>query len=220
MCNIVRKRWDLFRGTNPAELYACQIQDPACVEDWVQSPDARDPFKPEANWCAMCCTQMILRAEGVSPPPLLELFEQAISFSVYRQEEARIGWRGAYHRELADYLGTKWRMRSSAERNMSPEWVCRMLSYGNYCLLSVHPEIRLRADIPPPHKNGHFVLIYGYNTTEEGEIYFLLQNTAGFASQESQVGMAISAHRLEQVFSGNGIVVQSRFAHLSMLRAA
>ena len=58
-------------------------------------------------------------------------------------------------------------------------------------------------------KRGHFVLIYGYTIDENGGLHFLLNNSAGFVSEESQVGMRVSAQRLSDLSSGDGVMVHS-----------
>lgn len=220
MCTERPSRVDLFRGSDPRRFYTCQIEDPRNLEKWVQSPNARDYTKPEANLCAMCCTSMILKSEEISPPSTLELFGQAAGFSVFRPKPDGSGWKGAYHMELADYLEAQWGMRTWAERNMKPGFIRLMLTFGNYCMLSVHPEIRLRTTELPPGKSGHIVLVYGFYVTRRRRLRFLVQNSAGFASQDSQIGMSISEHRLAQVFSGNGVIVRSRFSPSSSLAKA
>jgi hypothetical protein len=207
-------RADLLAARNPASCFVCQIPDPAQVEEWSAGVDTLDKRAWERHWCAMCAVRMLLLAEGLAAPALGELFEQARDFGVYRADPA-IGWRGAYHWELAKFVAN-FGFKAHAVRGMSPHnhrslrWsIGQWVGFGHYVLLSAHPDIRLRSSEPPPAKRGHIVFVYGYEVVG-GQGYYLLNNSAGFASQQSQVGMRISAERLGQVSCGDGVVVQIR----------
>lgn len=203
---------DLFDGTDPGEFYVCQIPDSREVERWVRSPDAKDPHKRSAHWCAMCCVRMILLAERRRPVySLTELFDAASDCRAYMIQEPQEGWRGAYHRELVDFLHFSCGLRAFAERGMDTRFVLERLRDGFYCMLSVHPDIRLRSKEPTPHKGGHFVLVYGAERDSKYGDRFLVNNSAGFASEGSQIGMRVPFARMDQVFSGNGLIIQSRF---------
>lgn len=207
----------------PEDFYVCQISEPTKVEEWVASAGTLPREVPERHWCAMCCVRGLLLVEQLPAPPLEELFDLACRQGVYRSD-SRLGWVGAYHKELADFINTVRvveQRKATARRNIeivsTPEnpWfnMEKLISTGCIVLLSVHPNIRLRTNVQPPHKRGHFVLVYGVRHMG-GETYFLLNNPAGFQSQDSQIGMAVSAERLQQVSSGDGIIVKSRFSRL------
>ncbi len=212
-----------WSSRRPEDFYVCQISDPTKVEEWVAGLNSLDSKAPELHWCAMCCVRSLLLAERLPAPPLEELFDMACEQGVYRPDKD-IAWSGAYHRELADFINTvrvveqrkafaSRRMKISAtadDRWFNMEGLVRS---GCYILLSVHPDIRLRTDTAPPSKRGHFVLVYDF-IERDGQKYFLINNPAGFQSQYSQIGMEVSAERLGQVSSGDGIVVKSRFSRL------
>lgn len=212
-----------WSSKKPEDFYVCQISDPAKVEDWIANIDSLDPKTPELHWCAMCCVRSLLLAEGLPSPLVQELFDMACQQGVYRPDP-NIGWRGAYHRELADFINVVRivdQRKASASRGMKisatsdDRWFNMegLVRTGCYILLSVHPNIRLRMNTPQPNKRGHFVLVYGF-IERDGQKYFLINNSTGFQSENSQIGMEISAERLEQVSCGDGIVVKSRFSRL------
>jgi hypothetical protein len=207
----------------PEDFYVCQISDPAKVEEWVASLDRLDPKTPELHWCAMCCVRSLLLAEKLPAPSVKDLFAMACEQGVYRPDPS-IGWRGAYHKELADFINVVRvvdQRKASAFQNMKipatldDRWFNMegLVRSGCYIFLSVHPNIRLRTDVPPPSKRGHFVLVYDF-FERGGQKYFLVNNPAGFQSQDSQIGMEVSFERLVQVSSGDGVVVKSRFSRL------
>ncbi len=152
---------------------------------------------------------MILKAEGMVAPPLERLFYGAVDCSAYRIESVEKGWRGAYHQELAETLWMRHGLIARPERRMSTLCIRVRLLMGWYVMASVHPEIRLHTENSPPRKGGHFVLVYGFETTADGEVRFLVQNSAGFASIGTQVGVRVLERRMQQVFSGNAVAVLS-----------
>jgi hypothetical protein len=217
------KRETSFSNMKPEDFYVCQIPDPAKVEEWVDSINTLDLRAPERHWCAMCCVRGLLLAERLPAPSLEDLFGLACKQGVYRPD-SNTGWRGAYHQELAKFINTvrvTKQREASAHRRMKilvtpeNEWfnMERLVSTGCYIILSVHPDIRLRTNVPPPNKNGHFVLVYDFFQKGEQK-YFRINNPAGFQTHNSQIGMEVSAERLAQVSSGDGVVVKSNFSRL------
>lgn len=207
---------NLLSGKDPEKIYVCQIDDPLKVEEWVTSPDARNYQKEEASRCAMCCAKMILRAEDRREPwlkvdpSLEELFDWAQDCFTYRWEDGDDGWKGAYHGELAAFFWHSLRLWSQAERNVDLNFVRQRLLEGYYVLASVHPNIRFpNNDDVPEKKGGHFVLIYGFEIHGD-TCWFFVMNSAGFASQNSQIAVKILSNRVYQLFSGNVVLVRSQ----------
>jgi hypothetical protein len=207
---------------DPGRFYVCQIPDPAKVEEWVAGLGDLDLKMPELHWCAMCCVRSLLLAEGMQAPPVDKLFAAACAFGVYRPDN-RAGWLGAYHKELAKFVESLGlgRQGVSAHRGVRMRAATgdscfdleHLVRSGCYALLSVHPDIRLRSDVAPQKKRGHFVLVYGYESNN-GQGHFLLNNPAGYKSHDSQVGMRVSPERLEQVSYGDCVIVRSHFSRL------
>ncbi len=214
-----------YSNKNPSDIFVCQIPNAAEVEEWI-SGDTFDLKDPEQHWCAMCCVRMLLLAEDMPAPSLEDLFKEACRHGVYQQDEY-IGWRGAYHKELASFINSylpasKWLQRqASAHRGKKIRATSdnkffnleATIRSGCYALLSVHPDIRLDTDETPPNKRGHFVFVYGVQVCGD-ETFFLLNNPAGFQSNNSQIGARVSAKRLEQVSSGDCVLIKSRFSGL------
>ncbi|MBC7836856.1 hypothetical protein H7X87_03715 [Acetobacteraceae bacterium] len=207
----------ILGGLNPEEAFVCQISDSTRLEQWVAQLASLPVTAKEQHWCAMCCVRSLLIADGLDAPSLEELFDRACAAGVYR-EDAEIGWRGAYHHELAEFVSTLHPQGANAVRGMSTVHngprgfsLGQYIGFGHYVLLSVHPDIRLRSNEPVPVKRGHFVFIYGFRVMN-GTEYFVLHNPAGFATESSQIGMLVSSERLIQVSDGDGIVVLNRGA--------
>lgn len=216
------QRETAFYHMNPDDFYVCQIPDPTKVEEWVANINNLDLKAPERHWCAMCCVRGLLLAEHYPSPSVEELFEMGCAQGVYRPDPD-IGWRGAYHQELADVINTIRvvdQRKATVHRSIpilaksQYDWSMESLvSTGCYLLLSVHPDIRLRTTMSPVSKRGHFVLVYDF-FERDGRKYFRINNPAGFQSNNSQIGMEVSAQRLAQVSSGDGLVVKSAFSRL------
>jgi hypothetical protein len=205
----MKKYVNLFGLHSATPYYVCQIDNPAQVETWLSSYDALPPTAPEKHWCAMCSLRSIMLAEHRDAPPLTAMFSEACARGVYKQH-AEFGWDGAYHAELADFAQTYAQMPEAiALQHMETRFIEERLGNGYYCMLSTHPDIRLRSDQEPQVKRGHFVLIYGYARDSMRETSFLICNSTGFASNNSQVGMWVPAARLRQVSSGDGVLVKS-----------
>lgn len=197
---------DLSRGRPPEEFYTCLIRDPKKVEAWRASPEALDFSIPSSNWCAMTCLRMLLLLHNKQAPSLDELFERACGAGVYNLKEDGT-WAGAHHEPLARFVD-QFGFTTNSLHNMHTWSLAMALAEGQYAIASVSPDIRYPANTKEPEKkSGHLVLVYGYRTIQD-QIYFLIQNSAGFASLESQMGVCILHRRMQQVFSGRALFVR------------
>lgn len=205
---------NLLEGRNPNDIYVCQIDDRTAMEEWVRNPDLRPPHQARSNWCAVCCTRMILQAESMYAPSREELFEAAQDLHAYQEivsedRETLLAWKGAYHEHLAIFLWRSLGLWAQAERNVDLNFLRARLYEGYYVLASVHPDIRFPdQQNEPEKKGGHFVLIYGFEIIGDA-CWFLAMNSSGFASQQSQIAVRVPNYRLRQLFSGNVVLVGS-----------
>lgn len=197
---------DLSRGQDPKEFYTCLIPDQSGVEAWRVNPSALDHRIPSSNWCALTCLRMALLLEDGVVPDLEKLWERACERHVYTPKTDGTGWYGAHHEPLARFFG-EFGFEAKHCDNMSTASITQALVDGYYVLPSVSPEIRFPRDTDPAKKTGHMVFVYGYDTGVDGR-NFLLQNSAGFASLNSQIAVRVSEKRLQQVFSGRAILVR------------
>jgi hypothetical protein len=179
------------------------------VEEWRASPQATNYRIPSSSWCGMTCLRMMLLLEGRRAPSLDDLFEHACAAGVFTWEEN--GWKGANLHKLPAFIGEYGFMARLAQ-TMDPDDVAHALAERNYVFPRVGPDIRYRTDEEPSKNHGHFVFMYGYETDEAGNLKFLIHNSAGFASLDSQIAVPIPAARLRQVFSGDAILVRSQRA--------
>jgi hypothetical protein len=203
---------------DPKSFFVCQIGQPENVESWIANIGDIDTAAKERHWCAMCCVRSLLLAEDLPAPSLEELFDAACRHGVYRADP-EMGWRGAYHKELAEFVSGMTGTRAFAHRAMTTRHnhqgrlsLGQWIGFGHYILLSVHPDIRLTESPEPESKRGHFVLVYGFKA-ERGVEQFLLHNSTGFASNRSQAGVWVPSRRIDQMSCGDGVVVRSRFTH-------
>ncbi len=196
--------FNLFGNRGPDAHYVCQIPFREGVERWSQNID---PVYMEAHWCGMCCVRSILLTFGESVPHLADLFKLACMSGVYRP--LPVGWQGAHHNELALFVKRLTGHAAHTERGMLPERILYWLNEMNFCILSVHPDIRCIEAPIPDTKRGHLVLVYGYQYDEAGMLHFLINNSAGFAGNNSQVGVSVPASRLVAFSCGDGILVPS-----------
>jgi hypothetical protein len=198
---------DLSRGRAPEEFYTCLIEDPMKVEEWRASDGAHDHTIPSSNWCALTCLRMILLLEGREAPSLEYLWERACAAGVYVLGAGNRGWIGAYHERLASFI-KEFGFDAINLKDLTMDLIAEALSSGNYVIPSVSPDIRYALDLEPRHTDGHMVLCYKYQIDEPGRM-FTIQNSAGFASIGTQIGVPIPEARFRQVFSGNAILVRS-----------
>ncbi|HRH55455.1 MAG TPA: hypothetical protein PK609_01160 [Candidatus Paceibacterota bacterium] len=201
---------DLSRGKSPDDFYVCLISDRHAVEAWRESSAPFDYTIRSSSWCALTCVQNILKIEDKYVPSLNDLFEEACRHGVYvwKDDPAKRGWKGAFLARLPAFLNYQG-YSARFEQNLTPEGIAQALASDYYVIARVSPEIRFLHDTPPKEKTGHFVLVYAYETADDGTLVFRIQNSAGFASLNSQAGVPVSEARMAQVFSGDAILVRA-----------
>ena len=203
---------DLSRGKDPIDFYVCQIENRFEIEVWKASPQVRDYTIPSSNWCAMTALRMALLADERPAPSLEDLFQNACTYGVYRPFADTSGWQGAFLLELPHFC-CSYGFEARLERSQTPSDVVNWLRRGYYALPLVGPEVRFpRRTRAPKKRRGHFVFLYAYRIGERGTHLFTLNNSAGYASNNSQVAVEISKKRFKQVFSGDVLLLRSRFA--------
>jgi hypothetical protein len=194
------------------DFYVPLIPDRFKLEEWRASPAALDHTIPSSNWCAMTLVRMTFLAYDLKAPTLEELWEGACAAGVYVPKRVGEGWSGAHHEPLATFierLGFSVIREEATTLNLVKSIVTESLPWVAF--LSVSPEIRFHRDTEPTKRNGHMVLAYDCERLVDGSRVFLIQNPAGFASLNSQIGVRISETRLQQVFSGNAIFVSRKY---------
>lgn len=204
---ILPERVDLSGGVPPESFYVPLISDRFAVEEWRASGASKDYRIPSSNWCAMTCVRMLLLRERGEAPSLEELFDSACDADVYVRQEDGSGWKGAYHVRLVHFLETLG-FQARFRKHLHVSDIAKSLARGQYGLLSVGPDIRYLKDEEPEKQNGHFVFAFGYESTPASRL-FRIHNSAGFASLNTQIDVAIPETRMAQVFSKSAIFVRS-----------
>jgi len=164
---------------------------------------------PEWNWCGMCCVRMVLLGLGREAPSLDEMYRMAFDDGVFRMVDGEVV--GAYHKQLAAHVAKRFGLVGSrAMRGLSAEDVAVIVGGDDprYVIASVSAKIRDLVGSPPESKGGHLVLVYGVETTDAGR-FFVLNNSAGFASTNTQRAVRVPEARFVECFSGNAIVICS-----------
>lgn len=203
---------DLSNGKSPDEFYTCLIEDRFGVEAWRASPQCFDYTIPSSSWCALTCLHMLLRLHDRPAPSLETLFADACAAGVYRWKKdvngKGEGWHGSYYAELASFL-SNYGFEAEYRESLTVKHLVRALDQGQFVLPSVSPDIRfpLRTE-EPGRRGGHVVLVYGYARGEDGLSAFKIQNAAGFATENSQIGVSIPESRMQQVFGGRATFVR------------
>ena len=204
---------DLSHGMTPINFYTCLIGDRFGVEAWRNSPRCFDLSIPSSNWCAMTCLRMLLLVHRLPSPPLDELFGAACTAGVYEwnygTDNRPQGWRGCYHTKLASFI-TQYGFEAHHRASLMTDDIADALDNDWFVIPSLSPEIRfpLRRR-SPQQRNGHVVLVYAYRSHKNGNNRsFLIQNSAGFVSKNSQIAVRISERRMKQVFGGHATFVR------------
>jgi hypothetical protein len=135
------------------------------------------------------------------------MYRDAFERGVYRMVDGDVI--GAYHKELAEYGRRQFAFtRSRAARGLSADAVADTVyaERPEYVIASVSAQIRDLEGPPPEKKSGHLVLVYGVETTDEGR-FFVLHNSTGFVSTNTQRAVRVSEKRFVECFSGNAIII-------------
>lgn len=191
----------------PKPVYVCQFPDASQVEDRIARRNEEDLNLPEWNQCGICCVRMIALGLERNPPPLEEMYRTAFDqYGVFRMVDDKVV--GAYHRELAGYVHDVFGLNTEAVRRQSVEDVAQAILDGWYVIASVSAEIRDASVLEPLRRNGHLVLVFDVGE-RDGAAGFLLHNSSGFSSTETQEDVFVSLDRFRQFFSGNSVNIRS-----------
>ncbi len=190
-------------------VFVAQIEPRENVEKEEERADLnwneKEECLPHWNWCGICCVRMIILGLGREAPSLPEMYQVAFDrYGVFRMVDGHI--QGAFHRQLAEYIQGEFNLSAVARRGLSPDDVAAWIARGHYVIASVSSEIREMSGKEPKRRNGHLVVVYDVQETEEGRT-FVLHNSAGFFRTGTQEAVVVSEKRFAQCFSGNGIIV-------------
>lgn len=188
-----------MRQKNPEPVFVPQFESAEAVERRIANRENEDMNAPEWNWCGICCVRMILLGLGRDAPTREEMYRTAFDQGVFKMVDGNVI--GAYHSELADYIAQEFGYHASTHRRRTTEDLARSIADGAYAIVSVSAAVRDLDGGKPERKNGHLVLAYAVEQTEQGRV-FVLHNSAGFASTHTQVGVRVTETRLNECFSG------------------
>ena len=188
-------------------VFVSQFGTREAVEGRIANKQNEDLHDPEWNWCGLCCVRMIALGLELNPPDLSEMYHKALDhYHVFKLIDGKLI--GAYHRELASYISGEFNLSAQAVRYQTIEDVAGLIEHGNFFIASVSAEIRKLEGQEPKRQNGHFVLVWGVERTQDSG-YFIIHNSSGFLSLKTQETVRVSVERFATCFSGNGIIVSS-----------
>ncbi len=189
----------------PERFYVPQFESAEVVEERISQWTTADLTQPEWNWCGICCLAMIARSRGRSEDRAT-LYTAASAAGVYRREGDRVI--GALHREFATFVTTYFGWAAESAPIKDADTLAQHIAADRFVIASVSPEIRdLRC--LPQRSNGHLVLLYGVSMAD-GQRWFELHNSTGFARTNSQKSVLISEENFMRFYSGRAIIIAGR----------
>ncbi len=186
-------------------VFVAQFEPREATEERITNRENEDLNAPEWNWCGVCCARMMVLGVRGDAPSMDEMYRKAFDeYGVFRMIDGEVV--GSYHRELARYLCDEFEFDAMPKRGLRPDDLVKIVREGGCFIASVSAKIRFLEEETPMKKVGHLVLIYDVVETSEGR-WFVLHNSAGFASLGTQEAVHVPEQRFMDCFSGNGIVV-------------
>lgn len=135
----------------PEPVFVAQFEPPESIESRINNRENEDLRLPEWNWCGICCVRMIVLGLGINAPSLFEMYKTAFDrYGVYQDVNGTIV--GAYHRALAEYIRSEFKLSAECVRGMTTNDLARIISEGSILIASVSAKIRERKDVPPEKK--------------------------------------------------------------------
>ena len=162
--------------------------------------------------CGMACFQMILLSLGRPASKLVELGKKAMAAGCYlpdpKNPNRLIGLLHKPFLKFAKSFGFSgkliWYIGSYA--------IADEISRNNFVIASVYHDIR-NADAKPENKQGHLVLVHGFEI-KNGQISgFFIHNPSGFYN-ESQENHFVRVGDFINCFSGRIIVLSSNYGKI------
>jgi hypothetical protein len=194
----------------PEPVFVPQFDPAEDVERRIAKREQEDMNDPEWNWCGICCVRMILLGLGKEAPPIEEMYRTAFDdYGVFKMVDGAVI--GAYHKELARYIERGCGLAAYAKRGMSANDVADMINGGWYIIASVSASIREPDGEVPEKKGGHLVLVHRVEKTNSNQA-FIIHNSTGFVSTDTQRNVPIPEARFAECFSGCAILVREHFS--------
>ena len=177
------------------------------LEEWILDVDSRR--YPQREWCAMVCIRVLQRGLGLTETTLPRLYFAAVSAGVYvesRENENSpvTSVKGALHVELTAFVG-KTLERKVEYHELTLDGLTQHIDAGRLVVANVSGTIRTPDLHKPEKRNGHFVVVYGYEVTD-GVAYILYLDSTGLVKHGTHLGRT-PASRFECFFSGRAISV-------------
>lgn len=171
--------------------------------NWKKSGAKTKKEYHDWSWsgCGMACTKMILAHRTGKVIPIVELGKKCAEYGGYIIPLGSSA--GLYYKPYVTFVAQEFEWKAKIIQGMTFAELMHELGQGNYVIASVSPQIR-RPVSRPKAKNGHLVLMVGYDKTKQE---FYLHNPSGI-STETQEYATVKFDDFKKFFSGRGIVVK------------
>lgn len=153
------------------------------------------------NICGMACLKMILVYKKIKNYPLIILAKKCASYGGYIPRENEI--EGLIYQPFCTFVRKEFGLEAKIAPFLSVSRIKAELSKGNFVMVSVNPNIRDVTNETPLHKNGHLVLVIGY---DESKKCLFIHNPSGYYNQ-SQEHYTISENDFKRFFGKRGLVI-------------
>lgn len=181
--------------------------DPRWRESGARTPEEYEMY----SWqiCGMTCMKMIL--ESIDSDNKIELVKLAIEaekYQVYKKNsepDVRINLDGMFHKPFVEFI-KKFNLSGYRANSVFENQLAWLLLKNNFIIASVIPVIR-ENNPDANSKNGHLVLVCGFQMSQGKVSGFYINNPSGFYSNKSQEKYFVPIGIWERCFSGNIIVV-------------
>lgn len=176
------------------------INDPLWADSGAPSAQAYATWA--SHICGMACLRMILGQRlGLSQAPsLFTLKDQCLANGGYVVEQAHI--KGLYYRPFIEFVHKTYGLEAELKEHTPIRQLLPLIAHNRVFMASVHPSIRT-PEQPPPHKGGHLILVYDYDTASDAVCF---HNPSGHLPTTQQaVRMTIS--EFERFYAGRGILI-------------
>lgn len=205
--------------------YTCQFASADLVSAFLTDGQ---PLESDPNWadygvatpadyahwamrsCGVVCVKMAIEGLGGPDRSIMEWIEAGLALDGYlteRRAERPVekGWKHGALAELARLEGLSAELVSG----LGMANVVALIRTDRCFLASVSPEIGEGNDAPITRRNGHIVVIYGFEADVGGNpTHLLLHNPSG-RSEALRAGARVPVGRFAEAFSGRGIAIGS-----------
>lgn len=174
-------------------------EDPQWARSGAASPEEYEYWC--CHICGMACLKMVLADFLSKEYKTIELAKKAAFYKAYIPKRNTID--GLFYAPFCLFLAKEFDIDSDYYTFMTQKVIKYELNKNNYVIASVNQKIREGGKNISKNKNGHLVLITGY---DEAIKVFYIHNPSGYYKQ-SQINQSLSYDEFGSFFGHRGIVI-------------